>query len=321
MNFLILFLLVGLWFPLLSHSQNLPELEAQLSLTAAQLNKLQANLNSQHKAMHNVQSQLQQSGIMLAKAQQYPPGFWQAWAIGQGAGAGAPLIAWLAKHQAKALSTLQQRYQSYFALYQNAADTQQRLLTLQQTIAAQEGRLNRSQRVALATAGIQASTLAQKLALALAEEAPSPTTLLSATLLPTLTIPQPRVAIPSAVKGKAMPQNLWPVSGSVLVGYRQGSGAAADGVVLTAPANAPVVSPLRGKVLYAGAFRQFGGVVIIQGPDGHDELLGGLGVLYTQAGQTIQAGQVIGELAASQRLYWEVRVRNQPRNPLTYRRF
>jgi septal ring factor EnvC (AmiA/AmiB activator) len=77
-----------------------------------------------------------------------------------------------------------------------------------------------------------------------------------------------------------------------------------------------VKSPLTGKILFAEGFRQFGGLVIVEGADGHEEVLGGLGALNILAGQTVEAGHAVGELGPRGRLYWEVRVRGLVRNPL-----
>ncbi len=77
-----------------------------------------------------------------------------------------------------------------------------------------------------------------------------------------------------------------------------------------------MLSPIAGRVLFAEGFRQFGGLVIVEGADGHEEVLGGLGALNVLAGQPVKLGQPLGELGPRGRLYWEVRRRGQARNPL-----
>lgn len=148
----------------------------------------------------------------------------------------------------------------------------------------------------------------------------------TATALPDLEMPAIEGAT-SPEKPKAKPEMAeastlrgWPLQGPVLVKFKQGEGAEAEGVVLGGKAGTTVRSPVAGKVLFAGEFRQFGGLVIVQSASGHDELLGGLANLDVAANRSIGNGKPVGSLGERGRLYWEVRAGGRPKNPLTFQR-
>jgi septal ring factor EnvC (AmiA/AmiB activator) len=86
---------------------------------------------------------------------------------------------------------------------------------------------------------------------------------------------------------------------------------------MQAPAHTNVKSPASGQILYAGPFRVFGGLVILKSDSGPHILLGGLESLSVQADARVVKGQVVGQLAKSGKLYWEMRRGRQVLNPLT----
>lgn len=154
------------------------------------------------------------------------------------------------------------------------------------------------------------------------EAAPHP--LREATALPDLAMEEGERPLESAAQAKrevrvSAPAGR-PIGGPVLVGFKQGKGAEAEGVVLGGQAGEAVASPVKGKVLFAGQFRQFGGLVIVQGQAGQDEVLGGLGEMYVAANAAVRGGKALGTLGERGRLYWEVRAGGQAKNPLTFKR-
>jgi septal ring factor EnvC (AmiA/AmiB activator) len=296
-----------LW-ALCTYAQTLPELEAQLSQTQAQLSQLQTKLAKQNKQQQAVFTQARAATQALVQAQAYPVALWQAATLFRGGIGGAPLLAATAQAQATRLAKLQIQNSRLFQLYGQLQTQQAKLAAIATAIRQTESRMQRRQRVVLAEAGREASQLAVALTAALQAEPP-----LAMSAPEPLFNPVAQGNVPAAVAQQA---RVRPVTGQVVVGFRQGEGAEREGVVIAAPSGSVVKSPLTGRILFAEGFRQFGGLVIVEGADGHEEVLGGLGALNILAGQTVEAGQAVGELGPRGRLYWEVRVRGLARNPL-----
>ncbi|MGQ0677585.1 MAG: murein hydrolase activator EnvC family protein [Rhodospirillales bacterium] len=113
-----------------------------------------------------------------------------------------------------------------------------------------------------------------------------------------------------------------PVSGRVVRNYGQtdASGSASRGVVFGAEARARVVAPYDGQVVYAGPFRGYGRILIIEHGGGYHTLLSGLGRIDCAVGQWLLAGEpvaVMGEQSGAG-LYVELRRDGQPVNPLPW---
>lgn len=106
---------------------------------------------------------------------------------------------------------------------------------------------------------------------------------------------------------------LAPADGSITraFGARIDGASPSQGVVLRTRAGAQVVSPAAGEITYAGAFRSYGQVLIINFDGGYALVLTGLGSVTARVGDTVRAGQPIAEMAASDtpapELYVEVR--------------
>jgi septal ring factor EnvC (AmiA/AmiB activator) len=104
-----------------------------------------------------------------------------------------------------------------------------------------------------------------------------------------------------------------PAQGSISRSYgaREGQGPAAQGATLQTRASAQVVAPAAGEVAYAGLFRSYGQVLILNLDGGYVLVLTGLETITVQAGETVRAGQPIGEMPSSDtsapELYVEVR--------------
>ncbi|MCA3244076.1 MAG: M23 family metallopeptidase [Alphaproteobacteria bacterium] len=296
-------------------AQTLAALEAQLARTQSQLQRVQTRLGQAQRQVGAVQQQAQTAVQAMLRLQQYPPTFWLAQRVHSGAVGSDQLLGMMAQQQATQLATLQQRYRTLFNLYGQAQAQQQALAATVQAIRQRESRSQRQQRALLAELGRDASALAISLQQALGEPLNAATLPPAAATMPTLQHPVAKPTASALSTAARMRQR--PLVGRVIVGFRQGEGAEREGVVLAAAAGSRVVSPLTGKVLFAEGFRQFGGLVIVEGADGHEEVLGGLGALNVLAGQPVKAGQPLGELGPRGRLYWEVRVRGVARNPLS----
>lgn len=97
------------------------------------------------------------------------------------------------------------------------------------------------------------------------------------------------------------------------------SGEKQEGLTLATRPAAQVISPLDARVQYAGVFRTYGLMAILD--VGNDVLVvvSGLDALYPEAGQWVLAGEPIGRMAdrksPSPELYLEVRRKGQPVDP------
>ena len=103
-------------------------------------------------------------------------------------------------------------------------------------------------------------------------------------------------------------------------GQTDDSGSASKGVVFGAEALSRVVAPYDGQVVYAGPFRGYGRILIIEHGGGYHTLLSGLGRIDCAVGQWVLAGEpvaVMGEQSGAG-LYVELRRDGQPVNPLPW---
>ena len=111
----------------------------------------------------------------------------------------------------------------------------------------------------------------------------------------------------------------YPVKGTVVkkFGELTEAGISSKGITIATRANAQVISPYDGTVLFAGPFRGYGQLVIIEHGDGYHTLLAGIGRLDTSVGQSLLAGEPVGIMVAQTKptLYIELRRNGQPINP------
>jgi septal ring factor EnvC (AmiA/AmiB activator) len=99
------------------------------------------------------------------------------------------------------------------------------------------------------------------------------------------------------------------------------TGDSARGITLATRPGAEVVAPFDGRVVFAGAFRGYGQILIIGHGDGYHSLVAGLDRIDSSVGQWLVAGEPIGRMSANEakpRLYLELRHNGQPINPLPW---
>jgi len=112
-----------------------------------------------------------------------------------------------------------------------------------------------------------------------------------------------------------------PAQGAITRSYgsRQAGGPAAQGVTVRTNSGAQIVSPAAGEVAYAGSFRSYGNVLILNLDGGYALVLTGLSAISVRVGDAVQAGQVVGQMSAAAssapELYVEVRRGGQPVDP------
>ncbi len=112
-----------------------------------------------------------------------------------------------------------------------------------------------------------------------------------------------------------------PVAGTLLHGFgtRDADGVVSQGLTYTALPGSPVVAPQAGRVVFAGPFRGYGQILILQHAGGYHSFLAGFGRIDADMGQEVGAGEPLGVLpvksAAKPELYFEWRHNNEPIDP------
>ena len=114
-----------------------------------------------------------------------------------------------------------------------------------------------------------------------------------------------------------------PVSGTIRVGYGETDdiGAKSQGLTINGRSGALVVTPMGGVVRYAGTFKNYGRIIIVEHQKDYHSLIAGLARIDTVVGQSVSAGEPVGILAKSSggggnpSLYYELRHEGQPVNP------
>jgi len=115
-----------------------------------------------------------------------------------------------------------------------------------------------------------------------------------------------------------------PVAGRLVGRYGEATdfGNVARGIRLETRADAQVVAPFDGKVVFAGPFRTFGQILIIEHRGGYHTLLAGMAQIDAVVGQWLLAGEPLGAMDTRRNenpvLYVELRRNGQPVNPLPW---
>jgi septal ring factor EnvC (AmiA/AmiB activator) len=95
----------------------------------------------------------------------------------------------------------------------------------------------------------------------------------------------------------------------------------ARGIVLETRPGAQVIAPYDGQVVFAGPFRGYGLLLIIEHAEGYHTLLAGMARVDSAVGQHLLVGEpvgVMGQAEGKPRLYVELRHNGQPVNPLPW---
>lgn len=122
-----------------------------------------------------------------------------------------------------------------------------------------------------------------------------------------------------------------PASGRVIIAYDDNTdfGGKSHGVTYQTRPGSLVVAPWDGQVAFAGPFRSFGRILIIEHGEGYHSLLAGMGRIDAPVGQWVLAGEPVGITGGEEgtaaakadeksRLYVELRRDGQPINPLPW---
>lgn len=126
--------------------------------------------------------------------------------------------------------------------------------------------------------------------------------------------------------GKLAGRAIWPVGGKMLSGFgdEDDMGATLQGLRIGTTPGSIVVTPLEGTVRYAGTFRNYGQLVIVEHDSGYHSLLAGMAKADVGIGQELKAGDPLGFMPssssqmASSTLYYELRHNGEPIDPTTF---
>lgn len=123
-------------------------------------------------------------------------------------------------------------------------------------------------------------------------------------------ISKARGAVPRPVVGK--------IAGKY--GEKTDGGLSRKGVTFSTPASAQVTATYDGTVAFAGKFRGYGLLLIIEHGEGYHTLLAGMARIDVSQGQQVVAGEPVGvmEESGAPVLYVELRRDGQPINPMPW---
>ncbi|RAZ87297.1 hypothetical protein DPM33_26345 [Mesorhizobium hawassense] len=120
----------------------------------------------------------------------------------------------------------------------------------------------------------------------------------STTELAALPVPEANRLTGSAPFSALQGQVALPVIGKIKrrFGTDDGNGAAMQGDMVATQSGAIVTAPVDGNVLYAGPFRSYGQLLILNAGDGYHVVLAGMSRISVATGQSVLAGEPIGAM-------------------------
>ena len=135
-------------------------------------------------------------------------------------------------------------------------------------------------------------------------------------ILAALPPPRPRpTSNPAAPTRPPGPRYALPVEGRLVIGMGEiaDAGVHARGLSLVVPANAPIIAPAKGRVAYAGRFRGYDNVVIIDHGGGWSSVVTNVGALAIRRNDEVARGQLIGRTGPGEtRVTVELRQGSRP---------
>jgi lipoprotein NlpD len=115
----------------------------------------------------------------------------------------------------------------------------------------------------------------------------------------------------------------WPVKGKIISEFGVRGGTEYSGIGIQANEGTPVKAAASGRVGYVGTIQPLGNVVLIEHPNRLVTVYGHLKEISVENDTAVKRNEIIGTVGASGRadvpsLYFEVRSRSKPRNPLFF---
>lgn len=111
------------------------------------------------------------------------------------------------------------------------------------------------------------------------------------------------------------------MAGAHRLGYGETNdiGGISCGLTIIARSGATVVAPMAGKVRFAGPFRSYRHILIIEHANGYYSVIAGMTHVIARVGDRLLAGEPVGVMSnTSERapeLYYELRFKGRPINP------
>lgn len=140
--------------------------------------------------------------------------------------------------------------------------------------------------------------------------------------------PRPRDRYDYPDEGRPFPREgkyglMWPVEGHVTSRFGPRRGSFHDGLDISAPLGTPILAAASGEVIYSGALRGYGNIVILRHRDGYATVYAHNQKNLVREGERIRRGQVVARVgqtgrASGPHLHFEIRKDNLARNPLRY---
>ncbi len=133
-----------------------------------------------------------------------------------------------------------------------------------------------------------------------------------------------RQAVALTPFGRSRGKLPFPVVGRLIgrYGEKTDGGLTRKGILIKTRPKAQVIAPYGGQVVFAGKFRSYGQLLIIEHGEGYHSLLAGLDRIDSVIGQSVLAGEPVGVMERSEErapvLYLELRRNGQPINPLPW---
>jgi murein hydrolase activator len=120
--------------------------------------------------------------------------------------------------------------------------------------------------------------------------------------LASLPIPEANRLVLSDLFGSLRGRLALPAQGQISrrFGEADGNGAAAQGDTLATQSGAIVYAPADAGVLYAGPFRSYGQLLILDAGDGYHMVLAGMDRIDVGAGQSVLAGEPVGGMGSAE---------------------
>jgi septal ring factor EnvC (AmiA/AmiB activator) len=117
---------------------------------------------------------------------------------------------------------------------------------------------------------------------------------------PNLGFEDPTRMAPAISFGKAKGRLIRPVSGSLLRDYAPAHDPKGQlkGISIETGAGAEVIAPADGWVVFAGPFRAYGNLLILNAGDGYHVLLAGVGTFTVELGQFVRMGEPVAVMAS-----------------------
>jgi len=113
-----------------------------------------------------------------------------------------------------------------------------------------------------------------------------------------------------------------PVAGEIVKRFGETDGFQdAKGLTIRTRPGAQVVAPFDGQIMFAGPFKGYGQILIIDHGGGYHSLLAGIDQIEASVGQRVVAGEPVGVMKSGEpnpSLYLELRRQGQPINPLPW---